>query len=162
MAGNSFGQSAASYLGDSLSPSAQQSLGTSLVQSGVGSSTTAFEALDGALKGGTTDFSGNLGYLTDVEFGVDVTGDFRAVEENLTGLGALSPSSQAGWTFITAPEDISWDVANSATRVDIFGTNNPPVVAGSRGMRDLTRVTLWWRVLFGVSQWRARLPLWKT
>ena len=42
------------------------------------------------------------------------------------------------WTFITAPEDVSWDIANQANRVDIFGTNNPPVVAGSRGMRDLT------------------------
>jgi hypothetical protein len=52
-------------------------------------------------------------------------------------LGGLAGSAQ-GWTFITAPEDISWDVANQASRVDIFGTNNPPVVAGSRGMRDLT------------------------
>lgn len=52
-------------------------------------------------------------------------------------LGGLASSAQ-GWTFITAPEDISWDVANQASRVDIFGTNNPPVVAGSRGMRDLT------------------------
>jgi hypothetical protein len=43
-----------------------------------------------------------------------------------------------GWTFITAPEDVSWDLANQSTRVDMFGTNNPPVVAGSRGMRDLT------------------------
>jgi len=43
-----------------------------------------------------------------------------------------------GWSFITAPEDISWDVSNQANRVDIFGTNSPPVVAGSRGMRDLT------------------------
>jgi hypothetical protein len=43
-----------------------------------------------------------------------------------------------GWSFITAPEDVSWDVSNQASRVDIFGTNNPPVVAGSRGMRDLT------------------------
>jgi hypothetical protein len=42
------------------------------------------------------------------------------------------------WTFITAPEDVSWDIANNAQRIDIFGTNNPPVVAGSRGMRDLT------------------------
>ena len=43
-----------------------------------------------------------------------------------------------GWSFITAPENVSWDVANQATRVDIFGTNSPPVVAGSRGMRDLS------------------------
>ena len=49
-----------------------------------------------------------------------------------------SPPSNPGWTFITAPEDVSWDIANNAQRIDIFGTNNPPVVAGSRGMRDLT------------------------
>ena len=42
------------------------------------------------------------------------------------------------WTFITAPEDVSWDTSNQSTRIDMFGTNNPPVVAGSRGMRDLT------------------------
>jgi hypothetical protein len=44
----------------------------------------------------------------------------------------------AGWSFITAPENVSWDVANQANRVDIFGTNSPPVVAGTRGMRDLS------------------------
>ena len=52
--------------------------------------------------------------------------------------GGFGASTQPGWTFITAPEDVSWDVGNQASRVDIFGTNNPPVVAGSRGMRDLT------------------------
>jgi len=51
---------------------------------------------------------------------------------------ALATYSSRGWTFITAPEDVSWDTANQATRIDMFGTNNPPVVAGSRGMRDLT------------------------
>jgi hypothetical protein len=54
---------------------------------------------------------------------------------------AFDPSvnlMETGWSFITAPEDVSWDVSNQANRVDIFGTNNPPVVAGSRGMRDLT------------------------
>lgn len=53
-------------------------------------------------------------------------------------LGGLAGEAPPSWTFITAPEDVSWDIANNASRVDIFGTNNPPVVAGSRGMRDLT------------------------
>jgi hypothetical protein len=53
------------------------------------------------------------------------------------GLDLLGGSS-GGWTFITAPEDVSWDTSNQATRIDMFGTNNPPVVAGSRGMRDLS------------------------
>jgi hypothetical protein len=72
-------------------------------------------------------FSGN--------FGVDGAGQFNSVADALTGTGALA--NGGGWTFITAPEEISWDIANNAQRVDIFGTNNPPVVAGSRGMRDL-------------------------
>jgi hypothetical protein len=71
------------------------------------------------------------------QFGVDTAGQFNSVADALTGLGALSGASSQGWTFITAPEDVSWDVANQAQRIDIFGTNNPPVVAGSRGMRDL-------------------------
>jgi hypothetical protein len=57
------------------------------------------------------------------------------------GAAADTPAAAAsptGWTFITAPEDVSWDISNQANRVDIFGTNNPPVVAGSRGMRDLS------------------------
>jgi len=75
-------------------------------------------------------------------FGVDKSGlDLPG----LSGTGALaSPKSTSGtssqqpaWTFITAPADISWSVANAANRVDVFGTNNPPVVAGSRGMRDV-------------------------
>jgi hypothetical protein len=61
---------------------------------------------------------------------------------NATDGQGLEPLPAAGyfgsWSFITAPEDVSWDVSNAASRVDMFGTNNPPVVAGSRGMRDLT------------------------
>ena len=51
-------------------------------------------------------------------------------------LGGQAKSSQ-GWTFITAPQDISWETANAVDRVNMFGTNNPPLVSGSRGMRDL-------------------------
>jgi hypothetical protein len=41
------------------------------------------------------------------------------------------------WTFITAPKDISWETANAVERVDMFGTNSPPVVSGTNGMREL-------------------------
>jgi hypothetical protein len=51
--------------------------------------------------------------------------------------GVESPGTGGGWTFITAPEEISWDMANAANRVDIFGTNSPPVISGTRGMRDM-------------------------
>ena len=53
------------------------------------------------------------------------------------GLDLTAPGG-GGWTFICAPEDISWDTSNAVQRIGIFGTNNPPVVSGSRGMRDLT------------------------
>jgi len=55
--------------------------------------------------------------------------------------GVAPPSAageQEGWTFITAPENITWNIANASNRVEIFGTNNPPVTAGTKGMRDLT------------------------
>jgi len=45
---------------------------------------------------------------------------------------------EAGWTFITSPKDISWNITNASNRVEIFGTNNPPVTAGTKGMRELT------------------------
>jgi hypothetical protein len=75
--------------------------------------------------------------FSDPTFDIDAAGQFNGVADSLSGFGALS-GDQAGWTFITAPEDVSWDIANNAQRIDIFGTNSPPVVAGSRGMRDLT------------------------
>lgn len=52
-------------------------------------------------------------------------------QENQSGAGQ-------SWTFIVAPEDISWDSSNEVSRVAIFGTNNPPVVSGTRGKRDLS------------------------
>jgi hypothetical protein len=77
----------------------------------------------------------------DGGFGVDKSG----LSPDLGGQNALSPTStngtgtqQPAWTFITAPSEVSWNVANAANRVDVFGTNNPPVVAGSRGMRDVS------------------------
>lgn len=61
---------------------------------------------------------------------------------NSTG-GATDPSSgvsqpPAVWTFICAPGDINWSTQNVVNRVPIFGSNQPPVTTGSKGMRDLT------------------------
>jgi hypothetical protein len=82
---------------------------------------------------GVTDSAKKLN-LANINFNRanDITFNPVAFDPNLNIL------ENAGWSFITAPEEISWDVANQANRVDIFGTNNPPVVAGSRGMRDLS------------------------
>jgi hypothetical protein len=113
MAGPNFGQSAASYLGGgSISPSFSEKF----------SSNPAADYLN-----------------PDLKFGTDVTGDFNSVADDLSGTGALAGGgSGGGWTFICAPEDVSWNIANDANRIDIFGSNNPPVVAGTKGMRDLT------------------------
>lgn len=116
----SYGQSTASYL-SGTSPSFQQSLTSEITATAVP---------------GITDVA-NLGVDIDTEFGIDDLGQFSATGEALTGLGALNSSQDPAWTFITAPEDISWSVVNNSSRVDIFGTNNTPVVAGSRGMVDL-------------------------
>ena len=68
--------------------------------------------------------------------------NFNAVKDVKFNPTAFSPgldlAGGGGWTFICAPEDISWDTSNAVQRIGIFGTNNPPVVSGSRGMRDLT------------------------
>lgn len=44
----------------------------------------------------------------------------------------------AGWKFTTTPGDITWETAAKVDRVQIFGTNKPPVISGTRGMRDLS------------------------
>jgi hypothetical protein len=52
-------------------------------------------------------------------------------------LGGGTSNNQASWTFITSPQDISWDSNSKVDRVPIFGTNQPPVTSGTKGMRDL-------------------------
>jgi hypothetical protein len=74
--------------------------------------------------------------LDNINF--DAVGDLEFNPVAFTPGLDLMGGSSGGWTFITAPEDVSWDTANQANRIDMFGTNNPPVVAGSRGMRDLS------------------------
>jgi len=89
-----------------------------------------------SLPPGSISGIGNSIPLKDLKFDANPP---ISIADAYSGNFNLSDSVQdAGWSFITAPKNISWDVANQANRVDIFGTNNPPVVAGSRGMRDLS------------------------
>ena len=44
----------------------------------------------------------------------------------------------AAWTFICAPEEISWTNSNAVNRVEMFGTNSPPAISGTRGLREFT------------------------
>jgi hypothetical protein len=119
--------SASDYLKNSFSPSESSALADSFIKA------------DGGTIGGV-DYSkafaaSNLDNITDVAFKEDLDLGSLVGLDSSKFLGGLAETG--GWTFITAPEEVSWDVANQASRVDIFGTNNPPVVAGSRGMRDL-------------------------
>jgi hypothetical protein len=84
-----------------------------------------------SIPGVTDSFKKDIN-LSNINFAAANTLEFNPI--------SFDPSvnlASTGWTFITAPQNISWDLANQANRVDIFGTNNPPVVSGTRGMRDL-------------------------
>jgi hypothetical protein len=85
----------------------------------------------GDLSGGTKTIP-----FKDLKFAADPP---ISIADAYSGKFDLSGSAfNTAWTFICAPEDISWDTSNAVQRIGIFGTNNPPVVSGSRGMRDLT------------------------
>jgi hypothetical protein len=56
---------------------------------------------------------------------------------DLLSANPMSGNADA-WVFITAPGSVSWNVSSDVQRVEIFGTNSPPVIAASRGMRDLS------------------------
>lgn len=60
------------------------------------------------------------------------------VGNNLNKPVSFSAQESGGWTFITAPQDISWDVSAQVSRVEIFGTNTPPLISGTKGMRNLS------------------------
>lgn len=76
--------------------------------------------------------------LKEITLGsIDPTTTFKNVG-NVAGPPNATPAATEGWKFTTAPADITWDSAAKVDRVPIFGTNQPPVTSGSRGMRDLS------------------------
>jgi hypothetical protein len=57
----------------------------------------------------------------------------------LPGTGEAAPaSSDVTWTFICTPDEISWTSSNAVNRVEMFGTNNPPAISGTKGMREFS------------------------
>lgn len=112
---------------ESFSPSFQSKISGSVLKAS-GNSASSGEITSFVENGNLSSTLGSA-FSTKEAFTSNLGSDF---------ISQFDLSSPEGWTFITAPEDISWDIANQANRVDIFGTNNPPVIAGSRGMRDIT------------------------
>ena len=87
-----------------------------------------------------TDFAGALS-----DDGADTASLFSLAPDsfNVDGVSGADitdgiPQPSPAWTFITAPQNISWSFNNATNRIDMFGTNNPPVVSGTKGMAELT------------------------
>jgi hypothetical protein len=92
-----------------------------------------------SLKGGWTDLAKTI----QID-GVDTAAYYSLAPDSfniygLTGVDGVDgiPKPTPAWTFITAPQQISWDYGNQVNRVDMFGTNNPPAVSGTKGMAEL-------------------------
>jgi hypothetical protein len=62
------------------------------------------------------------------------TGGILPVGNSLLGGGPAAGQ----WKFIVSPDEISWSTSSNPQRVDMFGTNSPPVMGGAKGMRDLS------------------------
>ena len=68
------------------------------------------------------------------DLGVSFESEFPDLTDTFS---SISPTD-TGWTFIVAPEDINWSVNAKVDRIEMYGTNAPPVISGTKGMRDLT------------------------
>lgn len=89
-------------------------------------------------------FPGTNPNITSVDLeGVNALWDSQTpVSETLGGpmldLGAYPPYLDSTWTFICTPDEISWTTSNAVNRVEMFGTNNPPAISGTKGMREFS------------------------
>lgn len=97
-------------------------------------------------KGSTTSVNFSNFDLSSNTFGTsEQFAQLYSLNPSTSGVKANSPTdvnfatpSAGGWTFICAPQDVGWDVSAQVARVDIFGTNTPPVISGTKGMRNLS------------------------
>jgi hypothetical protein len=76
----------------------------------------------------------------DLDTNINLTNvDLNAANSLSFDLVSFDPNVDLGptnWTFICTPEEISWTTSNAVNRVDIFGTNNPPAISGTKGLRE--------------------------
>lgn len=143
-------QTAASAIGSSLGGSGVPSAAAGVLTNAFGANSTAASLTSAA----TTFASGgaaSLGIpaisstLPSIPVGgllgaAGSLGGLESLTSNPLGsaLSAASPEPSTVWNFIVAPEEISWDLQVATQRVDIFGTNSPPVTVGTKGMRNLS------------------------
>ena len=139
--------SRASWTGSFLSDQVTNNYNAPSIMSGVWGGSATADAAASYASGtfGNTGFS-SISEITDYSKYYSAEGQ-KALKE----LSALDPSKYSlgndfftpsgggvGWTFVTAPDEISWSTNSQVERQTIFGTNTPPVVVGAKGMRDLT------------------------
>jgi hypothetical protein len=97
----------------------------------------------------TTGFSSKTAWQDSAKIlgveGADIKSLYSLAPDSFNIPGLTGPTDTSGaeeptaaWTFITAPQKISWDVSNVVNQVDMFGTNNPPVISGTRGLAELS------------------------
>lgn len=68
----------------------------------------------------------------------------ESLPQETTGNNSQTPpegvkaAEEGVWKFICSPKDITWDTSVQVNRVEVFGSNTPPVTVGTRGMRELS------------------------
>jgi hypothetical protein len=88
------------------------------------------------LSVGTADFFSIASLVPEVWKDPEL---LATIESLNFGFAFSAQQGQAdGWKFTTAPGNITWETAAKVDKVPIFGTNQPPVISGSRGMRELS------------------------
>lgn len=105
--------------------------------SGKGLGVDAFDPKNQIATEKVTKLTGAAPTVTGFTPGLGSRGQLDATAFNSSKPLSLTSTTAKGWTFICAPKEISWDQNNAVDRVKMFGTNAPPVVSGTRGMRDL-------------------------
>lgn len=70
----------------------------------------------------------------------DFSGDVLSANPFSLGGGTTGQGGggSAAFTFITAPQDVQYDVSADVNRISIYGTNTPPLTVGSTSMKSLS------------------------